>query len=50
MSPRPGRIREVLDVHMSYPRNRASDDFTELRSRILKSMDFASDPTQDYAI
>ncbi|MDR2421735.1 MAG: ABC transporter ATP-binding protein [Oscillospiraceae bacterium] len=50
MSARPGRVREILNVPMSYPRNRASDDFTELRGKILKSMDFAGDIQQDYAI
>ncbi|MDR2615736.1 MAG: ABC transporter ATP-binding protein [Oscillospiraceae bacterium] len=50
MSTRPGRVREILNVPMSYPRNRASDDFTELRGKILKSMDFAGDPEQDYSI
>ena len=50
MSPRPGRIREVIDIPMSYPRNRGSDDFIELRTTILKHMNFARDEEQDYTI
>ncbi len=50
MSPRPGRISQTLDVSMSYPRNRASGDFTELRTRILKLMDFAKDVQEEYTI
>ena len=41
MSPRPGRIREVMPIEMPYPRNRASSQFTELRSKILEMLDFA---------
>lgn len=50
MCPRPGRISKVLDVYMSYPRNRAAGDFTELRSQILKFMDFARDAQEEYTI
>ncbi len=35
---------------MGYPRNRASADFTELRTQILKLMNFARDVQEDYAI
>jgi ABC-type nitrate/sulfonate/bicarbonate transport system ATPase subunit len=50
MSPRPGRISKVLDVSMSYPRNRASSDFTVLREQLLKFMDFAQDVQEEYTI
>lgn len=50
MSPRPGRISKIIDVPMSYPRNRASGDFTELRLQILKLLDFASDIQEEYII
>jgi NitT/TauT family transport system ATP-binding protein len=50
MSSRPGRVREIYDVPMSYPRNRAADDFTELRGKLLKSMDFAGEVPMDYTI
>lgn len=50
MSPRPGRISKILEVPMSYPRNRASGDFTSLRTQILKFMDFARDVQEEYTI
>ncbi|MDR1639938.1 MAG: ABC transporter ATP-binding protein [Clostridiales bacterium] len=50
MSPRPGRIAKVLEVPMSYPRNRAADDYTALRTQILKFMDFARDEQEEYII
>jgi ABC-type nitrate/sulfonate/bicarbonate transport system ATPase subunit len=50
MSPRPGRIAKILDVPMSYPRNRADGNFTLLRSQILKLMDFARDIQEEYTI
>jgi len=48
MSPRPGRIAEIVNVPMSYPRNRGASDFANLRSRLLKRLNFASDTEQDY--
>jgi sulfonate transport system ATP-binding protein len=48
MSPRPGRIAEIIDVPMSYPRNRGASDFAALRTRLLKKLDFTSDIEQDY--
>ncbi|MDR0423923.1 MAG: ABC transporter ATP-binding protein [Clostridiales Family XIII bacterium] len=50
MSPRPGRIAKILEVRMSYPRNRAVGDFTALRTQILKLMDFAQDVQEEYTI
>jgi len=50
MSPRPGRVKEVLEVSMSYPRNRASDDFAELRAKILRHLNYARDLQEDYTI
>lgn len=50
MTPRPGRISKVIEVPMSYPRNRTRSDFTELRSQILKFMDFARDMQEEYTI
>ena len=40
MAPRPGRIREVIDVDLPYPRNRAGSQFMELHRRILTLLDF----------
>jgi len=48
MSPRPGRISEIIEVTSSYPRNRGSSSFSELRFKLLKLLDFASDTQQDY--
>jgi len=48
MSPRPGRIMNVIQVPMSYPRNRGAPDFEELRIQLLKQLNFASDVQQDY--
>ena len=48
MSPRPGRIAEIVDVPMSYPRNRGASDFAGLRNRLLKRLNFASDADQEY--
>lgn len=48
MSPRPGKIIEIVDVPMSYPRNRSSSDFVSLRTRLLKRLNYASDIQQEY--
>jgi ABC-type nitrate/sulfonate/bicarbonate transport system ATPase subunit len=48
MSPRPGRITEIINVPMTYPRNRGATDFADLRVRLLKLLNFASDVQQDY--
>jgi ABC-type nitrate/sulfonate/bicarbonate transport system ATPase subunit len=48
MSPRPGRIAEIVPVPMSYPRNRGASDFADLRTRLLKRLNFASDTQMDY--
>lgn len=41
MSPRPAKIEEILDVHLSHPRDRNNPEFIRLRSEILKKLDFA---------
>jgi len=48
MSPRPGRITEIINVPSSYPRNRGASDFAELRVKLLKLLNFAQDIQQDY--
>jgi ABC-type nitrate/sulfonate/bicarbonate transport system ATPase subunit len=50
MSPRPGRVKNILDIPMSYPRDRASSDFMGLRVNILKQLEFAKTIQEDYAI
>ena len=41
MSPRPGRIEQVMPVQLARPRDRSSIDFLQLRSRILELLHFA---------
>lgn len=38
MSPRPGRIREIVPVHLPRPRDRTSSAFAEVRSHVLQSL------------
>jgi sulfonate transport system ATP-binding protein len=39
MSPKPGRIFEIIDVPPGYPRDRRSDAFDTLKRRVLASLD-----------
>jgi len=50
MSPRPGRISKIVNVPMSYPRNRVDSEFTSLRTEILKFLDFAHEVHEEYTI
>ncbi|WP_052573300.1 ABC transporter ATP-binding protein [Haloferula sp. BvORR071] len=43
MTPRPGRIEEIIPVELERPRDRSSQEFLELRGRILKMLHFAGD-------
>lgn len=36
MTPRPGRISEIMEIDMSHPRNRGSGEFLECRRRLLE--------------
>ena len=38
MSPRPGRIEEIISVNLPRPRNRIGKDFLRVKSRILNKM------------
>ena len=40
MEPRPGRIKEVVDIDLSYPRNRTSNEFVAYRNKILKILNY----------
>lgn len=42
MTPRPGRISEILDVPLPHPRNRSGEEFTGLRNHILERFHLAS--------
>ncbi|MBR1874198.1 MAG: ABC transporter ATP-binding protein [Eubacterium sp.] len=51
MTPRPGRISDIISVKMHHPRRRNSDDFMEIRKRLLKEFHLASElPTPEYSI
>ncbi|CQR56306.1 ABC transporter ATP-binding protein [Paenibacillus riograndensis] len=41
MSSRPGQIKEIVEVGMAHPRDRNSQEFIHLRSRILETLHFA---------
>jgi ABC-type nitrate/sulfonate/bicarbonate transport system ATPase subunit len=41
MTPRPGRIKDIIFVEMSHPRNRSSVDFVNIRNRILEMLHYA---------
>ncbi len=38
MEPRPGRIKRIMDIDLPYPRNRLSDEFSNLRNEAMKSL------------
>ena len=41
MTPRPGRIEQILEVGLSRPRQRNDGEFLALRGRILEMLHFA---------
>ena len=42
MTPRPGRISEIMDIDMRYPRNRGSSEFMKIRKKLLEKFELAS--------
>jgi ABC-type nitrate/sulfonate/bicarbonate transport system ATPase subunit len=48
MSPRPGRIAGEIPLRMSYPRNRSSSEFVNVRNEILRRLDFAKEEQEEY--
>jgi NitT/TauT family transport system ATP-binding protein/sulfonate transport system ATP-binding protein len=42
MTPRPGKISEIITVKLNRPRNRGSDDFLLLRKHVLEKLHLAS--------
>jgi ABC-type nitrate/sulfonate/bicarbonate transport system ATPase subunit len=43
MSPRPGKIQQIINVQIGRPRSRNNPDFLRLRSKILEILHFASE-------
>lgn len=51
MTPRPGKISEILDVHLPRPRQRGDAEFMALRKNILEKFHLASStPQPEYTI
>ena len=51
MTPRPGKISEIIDVNIPYPRNRGGVDFLNLRRSLLDRFDLANtQPDPEYMI
>ena len=51
MTPRPGKISEIIDIDSPFPRNRSSTIFVELRNRVLEKFHLAgAEPSVEYAI
>ncbi len=46
MSPRPGRIREIIPVKLARPRRRTSSEIANVRDRVLKSLHATGEPPQ----
>lgn len=46
LTPRPGRIENIIDIQLAYPRARGSDDFSYYRKQILNILHFGG-KTQD---
>ncbi len=38
MEPKPGRIKDILDIDLAYPRVRTSQEFTNYRNKILETL------------
>ncbi|MPM11738.1 Aliphatic sulfonates import ATP-binding protein SsuB [bioreactor metagenome] len=51
MTPRPGKIREILEIDMKHPRDRGEVKFTEIRLNIMEKFHLASTkPQPEYMI
>ena len=51
MTPRPGKISEILDIHLPHPRHRGSVEFLSKRRDILEKLQLASaQPQPEYTI
>lgn len=51
MTPRPGKIKEIIEVKLSHPRHRGGPEFLGLRREILEKLHLASaSPEPEYTI
>lgn len=51
MTPRPGKISEILDINLPHPRHRGGAEFLAIRRRILEKFSLASaSPEPEYSI
>ncbi|HBC91740.1 MAG TPA: ABC transporter ATP-binding protein, partial [Pelotomaculum sp.] len=50
MTPRPGKIKEVIDVPFGRPRSRNHPDFVLMRNKILEIFDFSDEIPLSYYI
>jgi NitT/TauT family transport system ATP-binding protein/sulfonate transport system ATP-binding protein len=51
MTPRPGKISEIIDVDIPHPRNRGGAEFLALRRSLLDRFDLANaHPEPEYMI
>ena len=51
MTPRPGRIKEIVNVKMQHPRHRGGSEFLSIRRDILEQLHLASaNPQPEYTI
>ncbi len=51
MTPRPGKISEVMEIHLAHPRHRGGTEFLAIRRNILEKFHLASaEPQPEYTI
>ncbi len=51
MTPRPGRVSEILDIKLPQPRHRGGTEFLSIRKSILEKFHLASaSPDPEYVI
>lgn len=50
MTPRPGKVKEVIEIPLGRPRNRNSTEFFRYRSKILEIFHLCHEPDNDYII
>ncbi len=48
MTPRPGKIQEIINVPLGWPRRRNDPDFFRIRSKILEILNFVKEESLNY--